>query len=296
MFNMSRLALMLIALALSSSVGRCGEVYVERDASGKPTDLVHNGSGDQLVAFLRDKNNNILFPTIKTVRLLQHQVDADEINSLIALKSLQYLELGDHPDEVTLAAGALSQIGHLPTIEHLSIHGTGPVNDFDWLDSLHRLRSLTLSSSCLYTRDVFQRIGELRTLESLSVRCRFPITEFDWMRALTQLEQLDLCTGGVTAGDFSAFAALNKLKSLSVSGHKFSNRDLLDLAKHVGDRLEFLSIDIDGECMIETFTRFSALKKLVARRANATVRSPRTVDTTLVFEIPEGKEKDGHNP
>jgi hypothetical protein len=83
---MIRLALILIAIALASSVGQCGEVYVERDASGRPVALVHNGPSTELVNFLKDNADSL--QTVETVRLLQHNVDADEIDSLSKLKSL----------------------------------------------------------------------------------------------------------------------------------------------------------------------------------------------------------------
>jgi hypothetical protein len=77
---MIRLALILIAIALASSVGQCGEVYVERDASGRPVTLVHNGPSTELAKFLKDNADSL--QTVETVRLLQHNVDADEIDSL----------------------------------------------------------------------------------------------------------------------------------------------------------------------------------------------------------------------
>jgi hypothetical protein len=282
---MKRLALILIAIALASSVGQCGEVYVERDASGRPVALVHNGTSGELVKFVKDNAAGVL-KTVETVRLLQHYVDADAIESLSKVESLRNLELGDHPDEVNIAPEALSKIGDLPTIEQLSIFATGNEDNFDWLDSLPAIRSLTLSSDHLYSKDIFQRIGRLRKLESLSIRCSFPVEDFGWLSALTHLKHIDLHAKGVSTGEFSAFANLNELKSLSISGHPLSNKQVMSISKHTGQRLSFLSICVDGDCTIETLSGFHNLNKLVVQHAGTSDRRQRVVDTNLVLAIP----------
>ncbi len=281
---MKRLALTLIAIALASSVGQCGEVYVERDASGRPVALVHNGPSAELVNFLKDNADSL--QTVETVRLLQHNVDADEIDSLNKLKSLRNLELGDHPDEVEIVPEALSKIAALSTIEQLSIFATGKEENFDWLDSLPMLRSLTLSSDNLYSNDIFPKIGRLHELESLSIRCSFPVEDFRWLGALTNLEHIDIHAKDIRTGDFSALADLKELKSLAISGHALSNIQVIAISKHIGQRLDFLSICVDGDCTIETLSTFYNLNKLVVQHAGSGDRRQRVVDTNLVLAIP----------
>lgn len=281
---MKRLALILIAIALASSVGQCGEVYVERDASGRPVALVHNGPSAELVNFLKDNADSL--QTVETVRLLQHNVDADEIESLSKLESLRDLELGDHPDEVKISPEALSKIAALSTIEQLSIFATGKEESFDWLDSLPMLRSLTLSSDSLYSKDIFPQIGRLRKLDSLSIRCSFPVEDFEWLNSLKLLEHIDLHANGISTTEFSAFADLNKLKSLSVSGHALSNVQVKALSKHVSQKLGLLSICVDGDCTIEALSGFYKLNKLVVQHASERDRRQRVVDTNLVLAIP----------
>jgi hypothetical protein len=281
---MIRLALILIAIALASSVGQCGEVYVERDASGRPVTLVHNGRSTELAKFLNDNADSL--QTVETVRLLQHNVDADEIESLNKLKSLRNLELGDHPDEVKIAPEALSKIAALSTIEQLSIFATGKEENFDWLDPLSMLRSLPLSSDNLYSNDIFPKIGRLRKLKSLSIRCSFPVEDVGWLSALTHLEHVDLHAKGISTGEFFAFADLNELKSLSISGHALSNRQVMAISKHVGQKLDLLSICVDGDCTIEALSAFYNLNKLVVQHAGSGDRRQRVVDTNLVLAIP----------
>ncbi|XZE43459.1 hypothetical protein SH467x_003020 [Pirellulaceae bacterium SH467] len=232
------------------------------------------------------KDNADSLQTVETVRLLQHNVDSDEIESLSKLESLRNLELGDHPDEVKIAPEALSKIAALSTIEQLSIFATGNEENFDWLDSLPMLRSLTLSSDKLYTKDIFTRIGRLRKLESLSIRCSFPVEDFWWLIALTNLDHLDVHAKGIRTGDFSAFADLKALKSLSIGGHPLSNRQVIAISKHVGEKLDFLSICVDGDCTIETLSGFYNLNRLVVQHAGSGNRRQRVVDTNLVLAIP----------
>ncbi len=281
MFFMIRYILILTATALCSSNSRCGEVYVERDSSGRPVALVHNGPSAEMVRFLNNRENEP-FQGVETVRLLQHHVDADEIESLSKLKSLRNLELGDYPDEFKIAREALVKIGDLTTIEHLSVFATGKEDNFDWLDALPALRSLTLSSDHLYSKDIFQRIGRLRKLESLSIRCSFPVEDFEWLSALTHLKYFDIHAKGIST-DFSAFANLNKLESLTISGQAFSNGQVQAISKHVGKSLEFLSIYVDGDCTIESLSGFFNLNKLVVQYVDAADRRQRIVDTNLVL-------------
>lgn len=281
---MKRLALILIAIALASSVGQCGEVYVERDASGRPVTLVHNGPSTELAKFLNDNADSL--QTVETVRLLQYNVDADDIESLNKLESLRNLELGDHPDEVKISPEALSKVAALSTIEQLSIFATGKEENFDWLGSLPMLRSLTLSSDHLYSKDIFQRIGRLRKLESLSIRCSFPVEDFGWLSALKHLEHIDLHAMSISTSEFSAFADINELKSLSISGHALSNLQVKALSRHVGQKLDFLSICVDGDCTIESLSGFYNLNKLVVQHAGERDRRQRVVDTNLVLAIP----------
>jgi hypothetical protein len=263
-FNMTRNALLLTlhVFIFEPMLGLCSEVYVERDSSGKASALVHNGPSSELVAFVREKKNHALLATVKTVRLIQHEVDADEIACLKALESLQELVLGDHPDEVRFLPDALPQIGALPTIEHLSVYGTGKPNDFSWLDDLPKLRSLELSSDCLYSEDVFRQISRCRRLETLHVHCRFPIMDLEWLKPMTRLTAIDLRAEEVKIADCSVFAELHVLTHLAIGGHEFSSRELGDLARQCGDRLETLDIDVDSNCTIEPFVGFSNLKEL----------------------------------
>ena len=281
---MKRLALILIAIALGSSIGQCGEVYVERDVSGRPVALVHNGPSAELVNFLKDNADGL--QTVETVRLLQHYVDADEIDSLSKLKSLRNLELGDHPDEVEIASEALSKIAALPGIEQLSVFATGKEENFGWLDSLPMLRSLTLLSDKLYSKEIFPQIGRLHDLESLSIRCSFPVEDFRWLGALTNLEHIDIHAKGISTGEFSALADLKELKSLAISGHALSNKQVMAISKHIGQRLDFLSICVDGDCTIETLSGFYNLNKLVVQHAGSGDRRQSDIDTNLVLAIP----------
>ncbi|MFO0450417.1 MAG: hypothetical protein ACK52I_17450 [Pseudomonadota bacterium] len=284
---MIRLALILIAIALASSVGQCGEVYVERDASGRPVTLVHNGPSTELAKFLNDNADSL--QTVETVRLLQHNVDADEIESLNKLNSLRNLELGDHPDEVKIAPEALSKIAALSTIEQLSVFATGKEENFGWLDSLPMLRSLTLSSDKLYSKEIFPQIGRLHDLESLSIRCSFPVEDFRWLGALTNLEHIDIHAKVIRTGDISALADLKELKSLAISGHALSNKQVMAISKHIGQRLDFLSICVDGDCTIEALSGFYNLNKLVVQHAGTSDRRQRVVDTNFVLAIPGSK-------
>lgn len=278
---MRRLGLMLFALMIGTSVGKGSDVYVERDASGKPTALVHHGPREKLVAFVRDKNNHALLATVKTVRLIQHEVDADEIACLRVLESLQVLELGDHPDAVRFSADALPQVGALRTIEHLNVYGTGKRDDFSWLDDLPKLHSLELSSDCLYSEDVFQQISKCRRLETLHVHCSFPITDLEWLKPMTRLTAIDLRAAEVKLADCSAFAELHALTYLAIGGHAFSSRELGDLASHCGDRLEILAIDVESNCTIEPFVGFSNLKELVVTCPGSKVPGAKRCHTNL---------------
>lgn len=307
---MRNLVIILFVFIIGSSISLSSEVYVERDATGKPTALVHNGPSSKLVAFVKDKNNHALLATVRTVRLMQHDVDADEIACLRVLESLQTLELGDHPDEVNFSADALSQIGALATVEHLSVYGAGKLNDFSWLGDLPKLQSLELSSNSLYSEAVFQQIRSCRRLETLYVHCDFPITDLEWLKPLTKLTFIDLRATEVKIADCSVFEGLHALTHLAIDGHAFSSREVGELASRCGNRLKFLRIDVDSNCTIEPFVGFTNLKELVVLCPGSSVPGAKNCHANLLLygqpekvkkqekkqEKEKQKEKDRHNP
>ncbi len=281
--TMLLLVVMVIVCSSVSSVGRSGEVYIERDSSGRAIELVHNGPSSEIVAFLRDNAGTDQIQTIERVRLLQHKVDVAEIESLSVLKSLQHLELGDYPDSVSFEPGALSRVGKLRTIKYLYIYGTGEKNSFDWLVSLPELQSLTLSSTELYSDEILPRIGQLPRLSQLTLYCGFSIVAFDWLKPATKLQRLELHANGQIATDFACFEGLNDLTFLSFSGYSFADSDIRKLSKYVGQQLEFLSIYVDGDCTIEALSDFRKLRKLVAHCNVGDCHEQRIVDSTLVL-------------
>jgi hypothetical protein len=90
--------------------------------------------------------------------------------------------------------------------------------------------------------------------------------------ALTHLEHIDLHAKGISTDGFSAFADLKELKSLSISGHALSNRQVMAISEHVGKKLDFLSICVAGDCTIETLSGFYNLNKLVVQHASTSDR------------------------
>ncbi len=178
------------------------------------------------------------------------------------------------------------KLSNFPWLKSLELDGLTGCIDLNWIKTLKKLESISISADKIINWDVLSTLPVLKKIELGYQEDKINLSFLKGCKAITELN-LRCCGGKVD--DFSAIATLSKLKRLDLHGHKKNEKELTSVGKAVN--LEDLCLNYFTGKSINFISKCKKLKRLDCGLAENLTNISAVARMPLLEDVDFGRTK-----